>query len=213
MLRIVWTILIIAGAITRETGLVFLFEYFNNIFALYSSVQNPMTRIALNLVIFRETGATPIPNWLLDCYRGNETRSFHPNTLQAAIEIIRKLEDADQTLTDIRTLSAILLHQLRLDGIERLPGVQESPTLIPFGISGLQYAKLKFILQTVPNVASNADILRMLDRKDRCHLHRMMSSAIDVWRRNDEHQTCLFGRNNGSQQPGSPKNPFMQPNK
>lgn len=159
------------------------------------------------------TGATPIPNWLLDCYRGNETQTFHPNTLQTVIEIIRKLEDADQTLTDIRTLSAILLYRLRLDGIERLPSVQETPTLIPYGISGVQYAKLKFILQLVPNVANSVDIFRILDRKDRCHLHRAMSSSIDAWRRNDEHQTCLFGRNDGNQQPGSPKNPFMQSSK
>lgn len=114
---------------------------------------------------------------------------------------------------DIRTTSAMLIHRLRLDGIERLPGVKETPSLTPYGVSGFQYPKLKLILQMVSTVPTNSDIFRILDRGERCHLHRMLSSTVDNWRRADEHQTCLFGQHNGDLQPGVPKNSFMHTHK
>lgn len=165
-------------------------------------------------LVFVFADATPIHSWLIDCYRGNETQPFHPNTLQTLIEIIRKIEESDQTLTDIRTLSALLLHRLRLDGIERLAGAHETQSVTPFGVSGLQYPKFKLLLQMVSNVASNSDFIRVLDRGERCHLHRMLSSTVDTWRRADEHQTCLLGRNYPvDPQPGYPRNPIMQSHK
>lgn len=126
----------------------------------------------------------------MQCYRGNETQPHYPNTLQLLIELIRKIEDANPILGDIRTLSALLLHQLRIDGIERLPGAHESNYVTPFGASGIQTAKFQVILRMVSNVATNLDIFRVLNQAEVCQLHRMISSTVEPWSRGDEHKIC-----------------------
>lgn len=136
------------------------------------------------------TEATSIHDWLVQCYRGNETQPIFPNTIQLLIELIRKVEDANPGTADIRTVSAALLHQLRLDGIERVPGVPESQNVTPFGPNGMMKPKFQLILQMVSNVQSNLQIFRSLNRKELCQLHRMISTSVEPWRRRDEHIVC-----------------------
>lgn len=50
------------------------------------------------------------PN-LIQCYRGNETVQWIGNTKQLLIELLRKVEDANPTSLDIRTLSVHLIHR------------------------------------------------------------------------------------------------------
>jgi hypothetical protein len=54
--------------------------------------------------------AVNIPRNLVDCYRGNETLAWSPNTLQVFLELIRKLEDAYPTSMDMRRLSTQIFH-------------------------------------------------------------------------------------------------------
>jgi hypothetical protein len=53
-----------------------------------------------------------IPNRFINCYRGNLTESWNPQTLSFVIEIIRKIENSRPTSLDLRHLSARLFHEL-----------------------------------------------------------------------------------------------------
>lgn len=125
----------------------------------------------------------------MPCYRGNETKPLFPNTVQVLVELIRKIENANP-LSNIRIISATLLHKLRVDGIERTNGVKETKYVTPFGASGIMAAKFKLILQMVSNVATNLELLRVLNRNELCHLHQMLSVTVEPWERGDENKVC-----------------------
>lgn len=136
------------------------------------------------------TESTSIHNWLVQCYRGNETKPIFPYTIQLLIEFIRKVEDANPGLSDIRTMSASLLHQLRLDGIERVPNVPESENITPFAPNGIMNPKFQLIRKIIPNVQNKLQIIESLNRMELCQLHRMISTTVEPWKRKNEHTTC-----------------------
>lgn len=139
--------------------------------------------------------ATSIHDWLIQCYRGNETEPIFPNTPQLLIELIRKIENSNPGTADIRTLSAIILHKLRVDGIERVPGVPESKHITPFAPSGIMTPKFQLILRMISNVPNNGHIFKSLSRKELCQLHRMISTTVDPWKRKDEYNVCSLYKN------------------
>lgn len=84
-----------------------------------------------------------IHDHLRHCYRSNQTDPWMGNSFQLLLELVRKVEDANPTSMDIRRLSVNIIHQMRLDGIERTPGVVENEMVIPFGVQGRMSPKFQ----------------------------------------------------------------------
>lgn len=138
------------------------------------------------------TGLT-IPESLRKCYEHEELYSRNnrlPMTMTTLIELIRKVELYKGAYFDLRTLSLALLYRFRMDGIERIPGVQASPGVVPFRVTGQQFIKHKILFRylipghayTFPNES--------LSTQELCTLHFMLSSAVDLWERPDEGEVC-----------------------
>lgn len=148
--------------------------------------------------------AHPIYEHLIHCYRGNETEPYFPNTLQLFIELIRKIEDAYPTAHDIRTLSAIILHRLRIDGIEKAPGIRESDFVTPYRAKGIMGPKFQLLLQMVSNTANSIDLEKALNPTEICMLHRLISISVEPYERGDEERVCpiaMMPGNNYSPRP------------
>lgn len=139
----------------------------------------------------------PIYDSLIGCYRGNETQPLFPNSLPLLIELIRKVEDATSNTMNARMLSTILLHTLRIDGIEREPNVRESDLVTPYGADGIMVPKFLLLLKMISNVSTTIDIRSALTESEMCQLHRMISTTIDPWERGDESVLCPLQYRNG----------------
>lgn len=103
----------------------------------------------LPLCLAQENAQTRIANSLVECYQDSlvfERDNRLPMTSNILIELIRKVEDSAEFTGDIRQLAVQLVHRFRQDGIERAPGVFNSPTIIPFSPSGFQFSKHRIIL-------------------------------------------------------------------
>lgn len=144
------------------------------------------------------SNSSAIYDSLVNCYRGNEIKPLFPNTLQLLIELIRKIEDTYPTTLDIRTLSTIILHRLRIDGIEREPSVRESEHVTPYGADGIMNPKFQLLLRMVSNVASNLELSRALTPTELCQLHRIISATVEPLERGDEHIVCPLQRANST---------------
>lgn len=127
---------------------------------------------------------------LVHCYRGNNTQPVFPQTLQILIELIRKIENTYPSALDIRTLSTLLTHRLRIDGIQRAPGVRETDDVTPYRAKGLMSPKFELVLGMVSNVSSNIELRKALTDTEICQLHRILSSSVDPWERGDENRVC-----------------------
>lgn len=127
---------------------------------------------------------------LIQCYRGNHTEPLFPQTLQVLVELIRKIENTHPTALDLRLLSTLLIHRLRIDGIQRAPGVRETSDVTPYGAKGLMNSKFQLILSMVPNISSNVDLKKALTDTEICQLHRILSTSVDPLERGDENRVC-----------------------
>lgn len=103
---------------------------------------------------------------------------------------MRKIEDANPTSIDIRRLSVNLFHQLRLDGIERAPSIQEQEFVTPFRANGKMTPKFELLLELISNVAGPIDLQRVLTPNEICALHRILSSSVEPFERGDESRVC-----------------------
>lgn len=121
------------------------------------------------------------------------------------IELIRKIEDAYPTAQDIRSLSALILHRLRIDGIEKAPGIQESELITPYRAKGIMNPKFQLLLQLVSDVPSNMQLEAALNPSEICQLHRMISASVDPWERGDETTVCPITLMTGGTPRASPK--------
>lgn len=135
---------------------------------------------------------------LIGCYRGNETQPLFPYSLPLLIELVRKVEDASGNAMNIRTLSTMLLHTIRIDGIEREPNARESDLVTPYGADGVMSPKFLILLKMVSNVTTNFDIRSALTESEICQLHRMISATVDPWERGDESNLCPLQYRNGN---------------
>lgn len=106
------------------------------------------------------------------------------------MELLRKVEDANPTSIDIRRFSVNLFHQLRLDGIERAPSVQEQEFVTPFRANGKMTPKFELLLELISNVAGPIDLQQVLTSDEVCVLHRMLSSSVEPFERGDESRVC-----------------------
>lgn len=138
----------------------------------------------------------PIYDSLIGCYRGNETQPLFPNSLPLLIELIRKVEDASAHTMNARMLSTLLLHTLRIDGIEREPTVRESALVTPYGADGLMTPKFMLLLRMISNTTNTVDIRSAMTLSEMCQLHRMISATVDPWERGDESVLCPLQNRN-----------------
>lgn len=127
---------------------------------------------------------------LIGCYRGNATQPLFPNSLSLLIELVQKVEDATANTMNTRMLSTMLLHTLRIDGIEREPSIHESTLVTPYGADGIMTPKFLLLLKMISNVTNSFDIRTALTELEMCQLHRMISATVDPWERGDESALC-----------------------
>lgn len=106
------------------------------------------------------------------------------------IELIRKIENRYVSALDIRSLSTIILHRLRIDGIQRAPGVRETDDVTPYRAKGLMSPKFQLLLTMVSNVSSSIDLRKALSETELCQLHRIISTSVEPWERGDENRVC-----------------------
>lgn len=134
-----------------------------------------------------------IPDSLLECYKYPmhfNKDNLMPMTMTTLISLIRKIEDYQSYSMDMRTLSSALLHRFRLDGIERNPNVMQTDYVIPYTPSGKEFFKYKLIMDTLIPGSSYLFPNERFTPIERCTLHWMLSSSVDVWERGDEGITC-----------------------
>lgn len=112
------------------------------------------------------------------------------NSFQVFMELLRKIEDAYPTSMDIRRLSVNIFHQLRLDGIERAPSIQEQEFVTPYRANGKMTPKFELLLELISNVAGPVDLQQVLTREEICLLHRLVSSSVEPFERGDENRVC-----------------------
>nr|CAD7576477.1 unnamed protein product [Timema californicum] len=80
--------------------------------------------------------------------------------------------------------------RFRMDGIERSPKVVQSWGVTPFSPTGVQYPKHQILMGEL--ISGNDVILPnvTLTAKEKCALHFMLSSSVDMWERGDEDIVC-----------------------
>uniref|UniRef100_A0A182LSU9 Protein sly1 homolog n=1 Tax=Anopheles culicifacies TaxID=139723 RepID=A0A182LSU9_9DIPT len=168
--------------------------------------------VALVLVGFVKIteGNYNIPDELVQCYRGNGTLPGPPHTLPFLLELIRKIERHNPTTLDIRMLSAELIHRLRVDGIEKVPGVAETQWVTPHSPRGIMVPKYALQRQLVSNVPGRIDFDAFLTPFEICNLHRMLSSSVEPFQREDERITCPITLMSND---GNPQAPWITQNK
>ncbi|XP_061514453.1 uncharacterized protein LOC3291300 isoform X1 [Anopheles gambiae] len=156
-----------------------------------------------------------LPEELIRCYRGNGTLPGPPHTLSFLLELIRKIERNNPTTLDIRLLSAELIHRLRVDGIEKVPGVAETEWVTPYSPRGIMVPKYALLRQLVSNVPGRIDFDAFLTPFEICNLHRMLSSSVEPYQRDDERVTCpltLMSSDGNAQAPWITQNKSQKSN-
>ncbi|XP_012278455.1 uncharacterized protein LOC105698628 isoform X2 [Orussus abietinus] len=149
--------------------------------------------VACILVIFaRENASKKLPSVVVECY--NDTYILNkdnrlPHTMQTLIALLRKIEDIEGLNMDSRTLSSVILHRFRRDGIVFNPSIRDQQGVTPYATSSEQSAKQEATLRLIP---SNARTFpnESLTIIERCSLHAMLSSSIELFERGDEGTTC-----------------------
>lgn len=136
------------------------------------------------------TSSLQIYDNLIHCYRGNYTEPWIGNSLQILLELIRKVEKANPTALDIRILSSNILHQLRLDGIQRAQGFSESPYVTPYGPTGIMVPKFELLLKVISKLPGKVNFQNYLTPLEICTLHKLISSTVEPSARSDEMKTC-----------------------
>uniref|UniRef100_A0A034VDF0 N-acetylmuramoyl-L-alanine amidase n=1 Tax=Bactrocera dorsalis TaxID=27457 RepID=A0A034VDF0_BACDO len=134
-----------------------------------------------------------IPPSLEECYNTSyfmNRQNRLPATIETLISLIEKVENTPTYSYDMRTLSVALLQRFRQDGIQRAYNVAESPGVIPYSPTGFQFPKFRILLSRL--IPGNAFTFpnSTLTREERCSLHFMISSSLDLRTRGDESSVC-----------------------
>ncbi|KAG8228521.1 hypothetical protein J437_LFUL008978 [Ladona fulva] len=151
-----------------------------------------------------------IPSYLEDCYSNPELRDRAlrlPSTINTLVSLIQKAERDEHTekytkkvggVLDATVMSYSILHRFRLDGIVREPDVPSSKAnitgsgkgVIPYAPMGPEFNKYKILFGEL--IPGNAILFpnSTLGPHEKCALHFMLSSTVDLWERGDEGMTC-----------------------
>lgn len=142
--------------------------------------------------IYRSVAST-----LKECYENKyllEKDNRVPHTLNRLIGILQKIEDSPELkMKDLRTLVVGIMHRFRQDGIERNPTVVEQSGVLPYRAAG-QAQKYVVISRFIPEKNDNLPY-NILTDIERCSLHFMLSSSIEIFERGDENTVCRFTDN------------------
>uniref|UniRef100_A0A336MZV1 CSON010782 protein n=1 Tax=Culicoides sonorensis TaxID=179676 RepID=A0A336MZV1_CULSO len=141
-------------------------------------------------VLISSSGSFRIYDNLIHCYRGNETQPWIGNSMRVLIELIEKIEQQMPTNIDIRTLSANIFHQLRLDGIERTPGVLENELVTPYRATGIHVYKFDLLRNLISHTSQKINFEQYLTQSEICNLHKLISVGVEPYIRGDEVRTC-----------------------
>ncbi|XP_065073436.1 uncharacterized protein LOC135697584 [Ochlerotatus camptorhynchus] len=165
-----------------------------------------MASVVLLLVIavLATSQAYNIPQELIYCYRGNFTQPSVGYNQQLLLELIQKVEQNNPTTLDMRMLSVELIHRLRIDGIEKAPGLQETEFVTPYSTRGIMVPKYKLLLQLVSNIPGTIEFDKFLSPLEVCLLHRLLSSAVEPYQRGDERTSCPTTVADSGQNPQAP---------
>ncbi|XP_025994720.2 uncharacterized protein LOC105203338 [Solenopsis invicta] len=162
-----------------------------------------MIRLLFWIILFilgvfaQEIAYRNVPTTLRECYENKyllEKDNRLPHTLNTLITILQKIENGTKDSMDLRTLTVKIMHRFRQDGIEKNPYVVEQSGVLPYR-AGAQAQKYLQIARFIPDRTDNNPSFNMLTAIERCTLHFMLSSSIEVYHRGDESQTCRYADN------------------
>lgn len=135
---------------------------------------------------------------LIHCYRGNETQPWVGASMRLLIELVEKIEQQLPTSIDIRHLVTNIFHELRLDGIERTPGVLESDIVTPYRATGSQVHKFDLLKNLISHTSHKLNFEDFLTKTEICYLHKLISAGVEPYFRGDEIRTCPVTRRTGN---------------
>nr|XP_012151284.1 PREDICTED: uncharacterized protein LOC100884048 isoform X3 [Megachile rotundata] len=129
---------------------------------------------------------------LRECYENKYllTRDNRlPHTFDTFVSILRKIENTEGLNMDLRSLSVALLHRFRQDGIAPNPRVNIQDGITPYAPISYQFFRHAQTLRLIPGNAMLFPNNSITD-VERCTLHFMLSSTIDIFERGDEAEVC-----------------------
>ena len=83
----------------------------------------------------------------------------------------------------------VYFSSLRVDGIHRSP-FPETEDTTPYGRSGVMTHKNIVLRQLISNVAGELDYNKILTPNELCSLHKLLSSSVEPFERQDELRHC-----------------------
>ncbi|KAI4497475.1 hypothetical protein M0802_007486 [Mischocyttarus mexicanus] len=151
--------------------------------------------IVYNLGIHaQENAVRTLPPSLRECYENKyllERDNRLPHTLNTFISILRKIENSEGLNMDLRSLSVALLHRFRQDGIRSNPSVASQDGISPYAPTGHEFFRhaktLRFIQGNAMLFPNNS-----ISDIERCTLHFMLSSSVNIFERGDEGTVCRY---------------------
>ncbi|KAJ8683488.1 hypothetical protein QAD02_019280 [Eretmocerus hayati] len=151
-----------------------------------------------------ENSRKSLPESLKECYDGDTYAKWNllPQSIETLIAIIRKIEESREiSYQSLRQLTPGLLHRFRQDGIVRDPRVIAKDGIIPYAPNGEQFYRHSQLLRMIPQ---NAFVFpnNSISAVERCSLHHMISSSIDIYERDNERTLCKSNNGYGYNQYG-----------
>ncbi|XP_046823998.1 uncharacterized protein LOC124426394 [Vespa crabro] len=148
-----------------------------------------------NLGIYaQENAVRTLSPSLRECYENKyllERDNRLPHTLNTFIAILQKIENSEGLNMDLRSLSVAILHRFRQDGIRQNPSVISQDGISPFAPTGHEFFRhaktLRFIQGNAILFPNNS-----ISDIERCTLHFMLSSSVNILERGDEGTVCRF---------------------
>ncbi|XP_076168965.1 uncharacterized protein LOC143147534 [Ptiloglossa arizonensis] len=131
---------------------------------------------------------------LRECYENKyllQRDNRLPHTLNVFLAILRKIENTQGINMDLRSLSVALLHRFRQDGIVRNPIVPTQDGVTPYAPNSYQFFRHAQTLRFIPGNALLFPNNSITD-VERCTLHFMLSSSIEIFQRKDEAKDCRY---------------------
>ncbi|OAD54860.1 hypothetical protein WN48_06060 [Eufriesea mexicana] len=142
----------------------------------------------------QENALRNLPPSLRECYENKyllERDNRLPHTLNTFIAILRKIENTEGLNMDMRSLSVALLHRFRQDGIAPNPDIPPQDGISPYAPNTYQFYRFAQMLHLIPGNAIMFPNNSITD-VERCTLHFMLSSSVEIFERGDETKVCRF---------------------
>ncbi|XP_011864273.1 PREDICTED: uncharacterized protein LOC105560092 [Vollenhovia emeryi] len=148
-------------------------------------------------VFAQETIYRSVSSSLKECYESKyllEKDNRLPHTLNTLITILQKIEKTETQLNmELGALTIGIMHRFRQDGIVKNPHVIEQSGVLPYRAAG-QAQKYVVIARFIPEERGHLPY-NILTDIERCTLHFMLSSSIEIYERGDENIVCKYADN------------------